>query len=508
VALRAGANRAPWDLERPFSPSALSASAMLAHGSSEYNRCASRRVLASEPPGRPIPPRDLSAPALSARIFAGEPVRLPLPGGKEAVDSALGYAAQQRAGFAFTGQWHGEHLVLGTDPIASARPDHDDPFALLDEVPQTSLGLASFGGGWVGYLGYRVANLIEPRLGLPTRGRLPSFGLGLYDHVVLYDRRAGRWWFEAFWTKQRDLDLSAARERWARVLRNPSQAADTRSRLPLAFRPSPPAIQHRQSVAKGIAYVEAGDVFQVNLGLHLEAEAAVSALDLFLPAWRELNPRFGALLSYGWGGIASFSPELMLYCQAGQVRTEPIKGTIARQGDWEEQERARRALLDSEKDRAENLMIVDLMRNDLGRVCQTGSVKVPHLARVEAHPGVWHLVSRITGRLETGISTGDLLRAVFPYGSVTGAPKVRALEIINELEGTPREVYTGSIGYVSPLAGMEWSVAIRTFEVAEGRVRLGAGGGIVADSEPDAEVAECLTKAAPLVAAVGGRILE
>ena len=153
-------------------------------------------------------------------------------------------------------------------------------------------------------------------------------------------------------------------------------------------------------------------------------------------------------------------------------------------------------------------MIVDLMRNDLSRVCVPGSVRVPALLRAEAHPGVWHLVSDVRGTLRDGAGDGELITAAFPPGSVTGAPKVRALEIIHELEATPREAYTGAVGYRSPVAGLELNVAIRTFEFAGDRVWLGSGGGIVADSGDAAEYRECLLKAAPLIRALGATLRE
>ena len=176
--------------------------------------------------------------------------------------------------------------------------------------------------------------------------------------------------------------------------------------------------------------------------------------------------------------------------------SSPIKGTAPLDTDPAE-------LVGSAKDRAENVMIVDLMRNDLGRVSVPGSVRVPAITRAERH-AVWHLVSDVVGHVARGVRDSDLLRATFPPGSVTGAPKVRAMEIINELEPTAREAYTGAIGHVSASAGLELNVAIRTFEFAGGRVWLGVGGGIVADSTPDGEYAECLVKARPLIEAIGG----
>jgi para-aminobenzoate synthetase/4-amino-4-deoxychorismate lyase len=167
---------------------------------------------------------------------------------------------------------------------------------------------------------------------------------------------------------------------------------------------------------------------------------------------------------------------------------------------------ARAALVASAKDKAENVMIVDLMRNDLGRVCSYGTVRAEAEPVVEAHPGVWHLVSSVQGRLREGVRDADLLRATFPPGSVTGAPKVQALLVISELEGSARHAYTGAVGFASPVAGLELNVVIRTIEIAGGRAWIGAGGGIVADSDPDAEVREALDKARPLIAALGAEL--
>jgi para-aminobenzoate synthetase component 1 len=190
------------------------------------------------------------------------------------------------------------------------------------------------------------------------------------------------------------------------------------------------------------------------------------------------------------------SPELFLSRHGNLVRSTPIKGTLPRR-DAADDVLARR-LRESEKDVAENVMITDLVRNDLGRVCEVGSVRVPDLLSVRAAPGVWHLESTVEGRLAAGLTDEDLLRATFPPGSVSGAPKIRALDLIAELEPVARGVYSGAVGLVSPVAGLELNVAIRTLEIHAGRVELGVGGGITADSDPAAEWQECLHKAAPL----------
>ena len=183
--------------------------------------------------------------------------------------------------------------------------------------------------------------------------------------------------------------------------------------------------------------------------------------------------------------------------------TAPIKGTIPRPDDAAGAAAALAALRASAKDAAEHVMIVDLMRNDLGRVCAYGSIRALRSPDAEAHPGLWHLVSRVRGRLRPEAGDAELLRATFPPGSVTGAPKVQALHVIAALEATGREVYTGAIGYASPVAGLELSVAIRTLEAHDGALWLGAGGGIVADSDPRRELEEALTKARPVAAAIG-----
>jgi para-aminobenzoate synthetase/4-amino-4-deoxychorismate lyase len=200
------------------------------------------------------------------------------------------------------------------------------------------------------------------------------------------------------------------------------------------------------------------------------------------------------------------SPELFLRRAGDAVVTAPIKGTIKRPEDESMARAALATLRRSAKDAAEHVMIVDLMRNDIGRVCAYGTVEAQRVPEAEPHPGVWHLVSKVRGRLCPGVGNGDLLRATFPPGSVTGAPKVQAMHVISELEQTGREVYTGGIGFASPVAGLELNVAIRTFEQRNGRLWLGAGGGIVADSDPEHEFEEALVKAAPLAAAIGSRV--
>jgi para-aminobenzoate synthetase/4-amino-4-deoxychorismate lyase len=264
-------------------------------------------------------------------------------------------------------------------------------------------------------------------------------------------------------------------------------------------------------VRKTVEYIRQGDIFQANITLRAEAEFAGDPLHAFCQGVTALDPPYAAFIGVsapgaGHAAIASLSPELFLRRTGDTVTSKPIKGTARRAADAAEAAAQRAGLEASTKNRAENVMIVDLVRNDLSRVCVPGSVTVPVLLGPEPHPGVWHLVSTVTGTLRPGAGDGDLIRAAFPPGSVTGAPKVRALEVIDELETAPREAYTGAIGYRSPVAGLELNVAIRTFEFAAGRAWVGAGGGIVADSDPAGEYAECLIKATPLLTALGARL--
>jgi para-aminobenzoate synthetase/4-amino-4-deoxychorismate lyase len=258
--------------------------------------------------------------------------------------------------------------------------------------------------------------------------------------------------------------------------------------------------------------IAAGEIFQANLCLRLEAEWKGDPLDLFARTADTLEPRHAGLVTGPWGAVCSLSPELFLRRRAREVVSEPIKGTAprvlaaGREGTRAADTRA--VLAASGKDRAENVMIVDLMRNDLGRVCEYGSIRVPTLTEPRPAPGVWHLVSTVTGTLRRDAGDADLLRASFPPGSVTGAPKIQAMRVIAELEAGGREAYTGAVGFASPVAGLELNVAIRTLELRGERIWMGAGGGIVADSVAERELEECFVKARPVIAAAGARLVE
>jgi para-aminobenzoate synthetase component 1 len=247
------------------------------------------------------------------------------------------------------------------------------------------------------------------------------------------------------------------------------------------------------------AYIRAGDCYQVNLAQRFAAPAVGNPWAAYCHL-RELNPApFSAYLKTPFGEILSSSPERFLALRHGQVETRPIKGTRARGATPGEDAALRQALTQSEKDRAENLMIVDLLRNDLGRVCRPGSIRVPALFDIETYASVHHLVSTVRGKLRDDEDAASLLRACFPGGSITGAPKIRAMEIIEELEPHRRGVYCGAIGYLGFDGGMDTNIAIRTIVHSASQVRFWAGGGLVVDSDPEQEYRETYDKASRLM---------
>ncbi|MBI1966567.1 MAG: aminodeoxychorismate synthase component I [Gemmatimonadetes bacterium] len=413
----------------------------------------------------------------------------------------------------------GRHSFLCADPWRVIRSDVDsDPLSAVRAVltPQRAEpvpGLPPFQGGAAGYIGYDWGRTLE-RLP-PPRGddlQLPALILGVYDWVITWDHSQGRAWIIS--TGMGDEGRGTSRMRAAKRL------AAIRARLaapsPFANHPSPvprlpsPAVTSNFTRKRFIAavqrvrdYILAGDVFQVNLSQRLEAPLAGAPFDLYRRLRRANPAPFAAFLDFGDVVVASASPERFLRVDpSGRVETRPIKGTRPRGSDPTDDTALARELAASEKDRAENVMIVDLLRNDLSRVCRPGTVRVPALCAVESYATVHHLVSTVTGELAPGRDAIDLLRAAFPGGSITGAPKVRAMEIISELEPTARGVYCGAIGYLSVTGAMDTSIVIRTCVVRGGWAYIQVGAGIVADSDPGREYQETLDKARGMIAAL------
>jgi para-aminobenzoate synthetase component 1 len=407
------------------------------------------------------------------------------------------------------------------------RQPQTDPFTVLQRLLaeqhqhlDTLPGLPPFQGGAAGLFGYDLCHHLE-RLPRPRfdEFRMPDLAVGLYDWVVSFDHTAGRAWLISTGLPETEPDRQRrrARQRLEGVRRLLARPAPKPRSLP--GKPIHPAAHHPlpgvpglwsnfhrggflEVIQRGIDYVHAGDCFQVNLSQRLLAASTIPPLELYRRL-RQCNPApFAGYLDTGDFVIASASPERFVRMNQRQVETRPIKGTRPR-GRTPAEDSARAAeLLASPKDRAENVMIIDLLRNDLGRVCEYGSVRVAAVCRLESYRTVHHLVSEVHGRLRPGLDGIDLLRAAFPGGSVTGAPKVRAMEIIAELEPTVRGPYCGSLGYLGFDGSMDTSILIRTFTIGKGWVQFPVGGGIVADSTPEGEYAETLHKAEGLLRAL------
>ncbi|MEC3976006.1 aminodeoxychorismate synthase component I [Amycolatopsis sp. H20-H5] len=384
---------------------------------------------------------------------------------------------------ALCGDWFGSRAIIAPSARLTAFRDTAEAFAIPAGQPEVRDAVpGAIGGGWFGYLSY---DLTDPS---GRTGALPPATWGWVDHVVRWDVE-GRCWFEAL-VPDGEPDPLALLSTVSSALSGPVPAVSWAAG-PLN---QPLPSDHHSAVKACVHAIEAGELFQANICSRFTAVFNGDPAALFAEGVRRLHPRRAAYLAGDWGAIASFSPELFLARHGKNVRSTPIKGTLPRR-DAADAHLAQR-LRESTKDVAENVMITDLVRNDLGRVCEVGSVRVPELLKVRPAPGVWHLESTVEGRVATG--DAELLAATFPPGSVTGAPKIRALDLIAELEPVARGVYTGAIGLASPIAGLELNVAIRTFEVHSGRIALGVGGGITADSDAVAEWQECLHKAAPL----------
>ena len=420
--------------------------------------------------------------------WSGQPYRVALSSAAAPEPVIAGLQPADRPA-ALWGGWFGGGALLLRRPLRTYAPaTAAEAFSHLDDQPRLIGSPPELvGGGWVATLGYASG----------------STALAFYDSLLRW-READGWVFESLGLRGREAADAAALDYWGRLLAAPAHASARRRPEPVFTTRSNAGAARTEylgAVEEVIGRIHRGDFYQLNLCLRLHAASAEPVSALFARTAAELRPTYAALVSGpAMAMVASLSPELFLRVRGRQVTTSPIKGTAPRTPTGAASLRA------SAKDAAENVMIVDLMRNDLSRVCRPGTVTVDDLLDVQPHPGVWHLVSTVHGELADGVRTADLLRATFPPGSVTGAPKRAAVQAIAELEPEPRGAYTGSLGLVSPVAGTDLNVLIRTFEIERDRLQLGVGGGITADSVPIREWYECLHKAAPLVDAVGGRL--
>lgn len=413
--------------------------------------------------------------------------------------------------------------------------------ALLGRYRVNALpGSPPFVGGAVGYLGYDLCHLLEK---LPSRGLddldIPDCYLAFYDAILIFSheenetyitscgfrKNAGRDLKAKLFSGRKKLSASFVRTRRGRIhpTRNNGRHKCRPYNLAISlgqakYQPHSTGSltkadfissnfikeDYLKAVRKAKDYIGAGDIYQVNLSQRLSADLSMPPFELY-KRLRRINPApFASFLNFEGLAIVSASPERFLCLRGRQVETRPMKGTRPRSHDAREKERQRAELLNSQKDKAELVMIVDLERNDLGRVCEYGSVRLREPRTLESYATVFQTTATVEGVLRKGKDRVDLLKATFPGGSITGAPKVRAMEIIDELEPTKRSLYTGSLGYLSFSGDMDLSIIIRTFLVKEGRAYFQVGGGIVADSDPEAEYKETLDKAKALIEAVTG----
>ena len=396
----------------------------------------------------------------------------------------------------------------GADPLAAlARAIEAEPRVSSARTPEGAS--LPFAGGAIGLLGFEAARYVErlPATTVDDAGA-PDLAWGWYDAALCWDGNAGQGWLvgvpSAVAALRARLSAPAEPPRRARALRHDRQPASNFARA-----------DYLDAVERAREYIAAGDIYQVNLSQRFTVDVEEDGLDLYCRL-REASPApFAAYLDFRAidvpAGVArlevlSSSPERLLLIDGDRLETRPIKGTRPRGRTPEADACLAEELLASLKDNAEHVMIVDLERNDLGRVSQVGSVRVEALAALETYANVHHLTSTISGQRRPDAGLEDVLRAIFPGGSITGAPKIRALQIIDELEPTERGVYTGSIGYISACGHADLNIAIRTITLADGVARFQVGGAIVHDSTPEAEYRETLDKARGMARALGVRL--
>nr|WP_246480199.1 aminodeoxychorismate synthase component I [Motiliproteus sediminis] len=399
---------------------------------------------------------------------------------------------------------HGSCFLYSDESVT---PSALDPIKLLQQRLAQYPACASdddtpFCGGAVGYFGYDLGRAFEQ---LPEQAStdlsLPDMQVGLYGWAIIVDHRQQRSCLVSNLLSLQELEQIAAE------LTLPATEANAFT-LTSAFQSNLKQQDYARQFDRIKDYIQAGDCYQVNLAQRFSAGYQGDPWQAYCHLRQHAPTPFSAYMERPDAAILSLSPERFIAVKDGAVETRPIKGTRPRSPDKNADLALKQALQRSPKDRAENLMIVDLLRNDLGRICLTGSVKVPELFKVESYANVHHLVSTITGRLKAPLDSLPLLASSFPGGSITGAPKIRAMEIIEELEPHRRGPYCGSIGYIGFDGRMDTSICIRTLVANQGQIHCWAGGGIVADSDCDAEYQETFDKVSNLLGPLETRFLN
>ena len=395
-----------------------------------------------------------------------------------------------------------EPIRSGTDPFVSLAAVFDGrQVASVPGIPLTC--------GWVGSIPYELGAVAEGVLPVGVcDSQAPRVRLALYDTVAAYDHAMDQWLLGGADLPDSRVSVDRRLARLESLLteagRSPLAAATLAQPHTCKAVATLPKADYLARIHQAKEHIRAGDIYQVNLTNRFDVPTGeTEPFDLYRRL-RQINPSgFAAYLPYPDQTILSSSPELLLHGDGDRVVTRPIKGTRPRTDDTADDDWGRAALLASEKDRAELNMITDLLRNDLGRICQFGSVRVLNDAKVETHPTVFHLVSTIAGRLRSDASGAEILRAILPGGSVTGCPKIRAMQIISELEHWPRDAYCGAIGYLGLDGRLCLNVAIRTMIHRGTTLHVYAGGAITADSDPESEYTEMLAKAKGMLQAAG-----
>ncbi len=418
------------------------------------------------------------------------------------------------------GQRVGRWSFIGFRPRSVLRwslADGGDPYALAAEhvgrfrqAPMTDA--PPFSGGGVGFFGYDLVRTVEP-LGDPPPDPLglPDMALMLSDALVIFDHLKHTVTILANADLQAEPDLERAYRQAAETIEEvrallagpvPRALSHTGARAVPTFESNMPRERFEAIVARIIEYIHAGDAFQVVPSQRWSAATPVDAFSIYR-GLRAVNPSpYMYYLDFGDFQVAGASPEPLLTVNGREVSTKPIAGTRPRGANPEEDRRIARELLGDEKERAEHVMLVDLGRNDLGRVCEFGSVKVDELMEIESYSHVMHIVSSVSGTLREDVGAMDALRAVLPAGTLSGAPKVRAMQIIDELEPVKRGGYGGAIGYLSYAGDLDTAIHIRTVVVKDGVAHVQAGGGTVADAKPAYEFEESLAKSQAALRAI------
>ena len=393
-----------------------------------------------------------------------------------------------------------------TDPLEFIRE-----FKARYRMPQ-SPGLPRFTGGLVGYFGYESVRYMEPRLGDMTKPDaigVPDVVLMVSDEVVVFDNLSGKLFIVLHVNPEIDDAYNKAQERLGEIasrlgtgVPDPALGAVIETVAESDFVSEFPRDKFEAGVERIREYIRAGDVMQVVLAQRLSVPYRATPLNLYR-ALRTLNPSpYMYVLNLDGFHIVGSSPEILVHLENGVVTVRPIAGTRRRGADETQDQALEKELLADPKERAEHLMLIDLGRNDVGRVAQIGSVKVTERMVIERYSHVMHIVSNVVGRLRDDLDAVDVLRAAFPAGTLSGAPKIRAMEIINELEPVKRGVYGGAVGYIGWSGNMDTAIAIRTAVIKDGRLYVQAGAGIVADSVPALEWEETMSKARAIFRAV------